>query len=110
MKEEKLRQIFKNASNSFIRSNCDSHTRLGPCAESKESKGMERKVLNDKRKDPTVEEIRNGSFKVTITFLASDRRRRDLDNGTSTILDMLPALRRQLECHFGIKSEGSKSK
>lgn len=92
-----------------IKADCDTHKRIRTHTEPKEPKSLEREVSNDKFQSPKVEEDSLGKFKVTITFLASDKRRRDLDNGASTLLDLLPAARRQLLCDFGIKSEGSKS-
>ena len=51
---------------------------------------------------PAVEGRGGGAFRVTITFLFSDQRTRDLDNGTATILDAVVACRRSLADSFGV--------
>ncbi len=45
-------------------------------------------------------------FRVTIDVFMSDKRRRDLDGCTSTLLDCLIAARRRLAVRAGIESEG----
>lgn len=79
------------------------------CTKPKEWEGMEWKVPNVQPKGSRMEEEGNFRFKITITLLASDRRKRDLDNGASTILDCLIALRRQLRSDYGITSTREKS-
>lgn len=56
------------------------------------------------QENPPVDGQRDQQYRVTITFHISDRRRRDIDGGTSTLLDCIVAARRQLDGNTGSRT------
>jgi|ERR1700690_523659 len=92
-----MNENFPNASESFKRRN--PHL-FGGIYDGTHSVDKKLDVCHRGQKKPRVEAPLRQRFRVTIDFLISDQRNRDLDAGTSTILDCIIAARRQLEGDF----------
>lgn len=61
----------------------------------KQQNAMQRPI-DDKPKESKMDAKRDQQFKISIAFLMSDNRRRDLDGMLTTILDCLCAAGRQM--------------
>lgn len=71
-----------------IPADCASHQRLSD-TKLQESKDDMREALNNAPKVQGENGCHNPRYKVTVTFLMSDNRRRDLDGMLATILDAI---------------------
>jgi len=67
-------------------------------------------VRHREQEKPRVEAKMRQSYRVSITFLMSDNRVRDLDAGTTTLLDCIIAARRQMADNLRASNPGEESK
>lgn len=70
--------------------------RLRPCASNEEQQDADKRKVDNKARKTGMDEKGHPQFKLTVTILVSDNRRRDIDGALSTLLDCLIAAGRQL--------------
>lgn len=109
--ERSIKTIFPNASTSFIKANSSkikwngAHPFIQEQQDAIQKQENRSHVRGNKSKKQSVDGNGIRQFSITIEFLMSDKRGRDLDGSCATILDTLIATRgRFMDSHTGNKS------